>query len=124
MLIALYYFLMAVALPQLVAIASALLESVTILIITLAGIVMLFGAVGIKISNNLGSTIVTGIFRAIGYLVRTLVSAVGWLARNLLRLMPFIFHSSRRFLTRIGMNRMASNLVSAGVTALVVLLII
>lgn len=58
MLIALYFFIVNVVLPQIGAYAQALLEPVMVIVITLAGIVMLFGAVGMKISNNLGSTVV------------------------------------------------------------------
>lgn len=62
MLIALYFFIVNVILLQIGAYAQALLEPVMIIVIILAGIVMLFGAVGMKISNNLGSTVVFSVF--------------------------------------------------------------
>ena len=66
MLIALCFFIVNVLLPQIAAYAQAFVELIMVIVITMAGIVMLFGAVGMKISNNLGSTVVSGIFQAIG----------------------------------------------------------
>ena len=62
MLIALYFFIVNVILLQIGAYTQALLEPVMIIVIILAGIVMIFGAVGMKISNNLGSTVVFSVF--------------------------------------------------------------
>lgn len=110
MLIALYFFLINVAMPQIGAYAQALLEPIMVLVITLAGIVMLFGAVGMKISNNLGSTVVGGIFRGIGYLCRTLLQAIGWIIRNTFRMIPRVFNGSRRTFNQIGLNAVISNI--------------
>lgn len=124
MLIVLYLFIMNVALPQIGAYAQALIEPVMVIVITLAGIVMLFGAVGIKISNNLGSTVVGGIFRAIGYICRTIITAIGWIIRNIFRMIPRVFNGSRRTFNQIGINALVSNLLAIVVVVIVLAIII
>ena len=124
MLIALYFFFVNVAVPQISAYAQALLEPIMVIVITLAGIVMLFGAVGMKISNNLGSTVVSGIFRGIGYLCRTLIQAIGWIIRNTFRMMPRVFNGSRRTFKQLGMNAAVSNILAVVVVIVFVAVII
>ena len=103
MLIALYLFIVNVVIPQIGAYAQALLEPVMTIVIILAGIIMLFGVVGMRISNNLGSTMVGGIFRAIGYLCRILIQAIGWIIRNTFRMIPHVFNESKRVFNQIGL---------------------
>ena len=124
MLIALYLVIMNVVIPQLVVYAQALFESVMVIVITLAGIVMLFGAVGMRISNNLGSTVVSGIFRAIGYICRTIIEATAWIVRNIFRMLPRIFNCSRRTFRQIGVNDLVSNLLAVLVVVVVLVIII
>lgn len=124
MLIVLYLFIMNVALPQIGAYAQALIEPVMVIVITLAGIVILFGAVGMKISNNLGSTVVGGIFRAIGYICRTIITAIGWIIRNIFRMIPRVFNGSRRTFNQIGINALVSNLLAIVVVVIVLAIII
>lgn len=124
MLLALYYFIMNVAVPQVGTYAQALLEPVIVISITLAGIVMIFGAVGIKISNNLGSTIMNGIFRAIGYLFQLLFRAIAWIVRSTFRLLPRVFAENRRVFTQLGLNPVLSNALAVLVTAFVLAIII
>lgn len=124
MLIALYFFLLHVAMPQIGAYAQALLEPIMVIVITLAGIVMLFGAVGMKISNNLGSTVVGGIFRGIGYLCRILFQAIGWIIRNTFRMMPRVFNESRRAFNQMGLNAVLSNIFAVVVVIAFIAIII
>ena len=124
MLIALYLFIMNVALPQIGAYAQALLEPVMVIIITFAGIVIIFGAVGMKISDNLGSTIVGGIFKAIGYICRTIIGAIGWIVRNIFRMIPHVFNGSRRTFYHLGINALVSNFLSVVVVVIVLAIII
>ena len=124
MLIALYLAIVNVVIPQLGAYAQALLEPVMVIVITLAGIVMLFGAVEMRISNNLGSTVIGGIFRAIGYIGRTIIGATGWIVRNIFRMIPRVFNGSRRTFRQIGMNALVSNLLAVVVVVVVLVIII
>jgi hypothetical protein len=124
MLIAAYFFIINVVVPQLAAYANALLEPVMTIIITLAGITMLFGAVGMRISNNLGSTIVGGIFRALGYIARTIINAIGWLIRNTFRIIPRVFNGSRRTFNQMGISPAISNVLAVSVVIIVLAIII
>ena len=124
MLLALFYSITDTLLPQLGAYANALLESMIAIIITLAGIVMIFGAIGIKISNNLGSTIVNGIFHAIGYLFQMIFRAISWIIRETLRLLPRVFKSSRQAFTQMGLAPLLSNLLAVLSTGVVLAIII
>lgn len=124
MLIALYYVTINVILPKVGAYASALFEPIMLIIITLAGIIMLLGAVGIKISNNLGATIVGGIFKSIGYLCRIIIQAIGWIARNTLKMLPQLFKESRKTFVEMGMNNVVSNLLAVMLVVLIVAIII
>ena len=124
MLITLYFFIMNVAVPRIRAYAQALLEPVMVIVITFAGIVMLFGAVGMKVSNNLGSTVVGGIFRAIGYLCRTLIQAVGWIVRNTFRMIPRVFNGSRKTFNQLGLKVWISNILAVIVVVVFVAIII
>ena len=124
MLIALYHILVSEFLPRMGAYALTLLDLIMPIVIVLAGIVLLFGAVGFKISNNLGSTVTNGIFRAIGYLVRTLVNAIGWIIRAISRFMPRVYRESRRVYSDMGLNSFVSNLLAVITTVLVLAIII
>lgn len=124
MLVAVYFFIINVVVPQLAAYANALVEPVMTIIITLAGILMILGAMGIRISNNLGSTILGGIFRVVGYLGRTLIQAIGWIVRNTFRIIPIVFNGSRRTFTQLGLNSLVSNLLALVVVVIVVVIII
>ena len=124
MLIALCFFIVNVLLPQIAAYAQAFVELILVIVITMAGIVMLFGAVGMKISNNLGSTVVSGIFQAIGYTCRTIIKAIGWIARNIFKMIPSVFNESRRTFRQIGANELISNLLAVLVVIIFLAIII
>ena len=96
MLLTLYYLLVNVAVPQMVAYTQALFEPIMLIVISLAGIVMIFGAVGMKISNNLGSTVVGGIFKGIGYFVRIIFKAIAWIFVNTFKMIPRVFNGTRK----------------------------
>lgn len=124
MLIALYMFITNVVIPQFGAYAQALVKPVTIILITLAGIVMLFGSVGMRISNNLGTTVVSGFFQAISYICRTIISAISWIVRHIFRMIPRVFNGSRQTFVQMGMNALVSNLLAVVVVVVVVAIII
>lgn len=124
MLIALYLFIVNVVLSRVGVYAHALLEPIMVIVITLAGIVMLFGAVGMRISNNLGSTVVGGIFRAFGYICRTIIRAISWIVRNIFRIIPRVFNESRRAFIQIGMNDLVSTILAVVVVIIFLAIII
>ena len=124
MLVALYFFITKVALPQIGAYAQELFAPIMVLAITLAGITIIFGAVGMNVSNNLLATIVNGIFRAIGFCLRTIVQAIGWIIRSIFRMIPTVFNGCRNFFRSCGMKSWLSVLLSVIVTILCVAVVI
>lgn len=112
MLIAIYMFCVTVVIPKCLVYLAVLFESAMIWFIMGAGMLMLLSAVGVIISNNMGSTIVVGIIMAIGFIVRTLVQALGWILRNMIIAMPRVFGSSRRAFLRSGMNGILANILA------------
>lgn len=124
MLILLYLFLAKVVLPKLGASAQALLGPVMVIVITMAGIVMLFGAVGLKISNNLASTVVGGIFQAIGYICKQIIKAIGWIASIICKMIKRAFNESRRCFRQMGLKDCLSNLLAIAVVFMILIIII
>ena len=124
MIIAMYLFVTNTFIPQLGAHANAMIQPVMTIVIMLAGIVMLFGAVGFRISNTLGSTIIGGIFRAVGFIFQTIIRSIGWILRHAFGLVPQIYAGSRRTFTQIGMAPLLANILSAVLSLLVFAIII
>lgn len=124
MLIALYLFIVKTAVPQIGAYVHTLTVPFLTIVITLAGIVMLFGAVGMRISQNLGSTVIGGIFNGVGYICRTIIHAIGWVITNFFRIIPRVYNGSNREFTRFGIGPLASNILSFVIVLLVIAIII
>ena len=123
MLVGLYLVMVRVVIPQLAAYASALLAPVMTIVIILFGLIMIFGAIGIRISNNLGSTIFGGIFRGIGFLVRSLFHAIGWIVTRTARMIPRLFTGSRNAYATMGAGSFLRNLLAV-ITVIVAVVII
>ncbi len=114
-----------VVLPELGAVASIMLTTLMAIIITIAGILMLFSAIGINISNNLGSTVTNGVFRALGAIFRGLFRAIAWFLRNLITVwIPTVFRGTRNWFNQLGFRPVWSTLFSVIVTILFVIIII
>lgn len=125
MLIMMYLFTVNFFMPRLGQFGLSLVDPSMKIIITVTGMMLLLGAVGFKVSTNLGSTIMGGIFIAIGYLVRTLVNAIEWIVRSTFRMVPHIYSGSKRTFTQVGINNvLANNLLSALMTLLFLAIII
>lgn len=124
MLIVLYFVIVNVVMPQIGAYASALLEPVMVIVICLAGLVMIFGAVGMKISNNLGATVVGKIFEAIGYICRKLIQAIGWIVKNTFKMIPKVFKGSKNVFEQHELKALTSNALAVIVVILYLAIII
>lgn len=124
MLIAIYLMLANRLIPAVGNWVTGLLQPTMLIVITLAGLVIIFGAVGFPISRNLGSTVVNGLFQAIGYVVTLIVQAISWIITSTFRLIPRVFRGSRNMFYRAGINTIVSNLLSVIVTVFVLALII
>lgn len=123
MLIALYFlFTMVRELPVTVlAWLQVILIVLMPIVVTLAGIMLICSAAGVRISQNMGSTILKGIFNAIGYVGKTIVNAIGWLIRQILNIIPKIFKGSRKTFEQMGVNKGISTLLAVLITAIVVI---
>lgn len=92
------YRLLIIGLPKLALACQGFIEPLMLIVIILIGMVILFGALGMHISNNLGSTIVGGLMRGAGrlrsFIGRQLVTFVTWLFT---RLVPNIYRWAYRF---------------------------
>lgn len=102
----------------------AWLQVLTIVLAPIAivavGIMLICNAAGVRISQNLGATLVNGIFRAIGYIVRNIVDAVIWIGRRALRLIPKVFEESRQLFNQMGLSKVVSTLLAILITILVI----
>lgn len=108
MLILAYFFIATFVVPQVCNIAPVIFQNTMVVIIILAGIVMLFGAVGMRISTNLGSTIIGGIFRGIGAIFTMVGRAIRWIVRSI----PRVYTNSRRIFTTWGMSPIAVRILA------------
>ena len=124
MLFATYQIMRNVALPQLAVYGQILLEAGIMIFILVMGIIMMFGAVGMRISTNLGSTIFRAIFSAIGWVARQMVRLLSWIVVSILHALPRIFRGSRRMLRGFGVNNIASNLLAIVITVIALAVII
>lgn len=124
MLILFYRFCVEWVIPRVGAFTSALVEPIAVITIALAGFGMICASVGLRIFDNLGTTVVNGLFRAIGYVGRSLVQGIAWVFRRVFNLLPMVFTESRRAFGEMGMKTAPRNLLAALVTLLVVAVII
>lgn len=124
MMIIFFKFMFTNVIPQLQLYASALFQPVMVIVITLAGIMMLFAAIGVRISANLGSTIIGGIFSAIGFVVTNVFRACGWLIQSMFRMVPRIYRESRRVFEQSGLNTGLSAILAVLITMLFVAVVI
>ena len=93
MIILFYNFMTEEFLPRLGSSSIATINALMPCVIMLAGIVILLGAVGIKVSNNLGSTIVKGLFGAIGILVHFIWKGIVALLLCITGIIPTIYNA-------------------------------
>lgn len=125
MIILFYNFITEEFLPRLGSYSIATINALMPCVIMLAGIVILLGAVGIKVSNNLGSTIVKGVFGAIGILVHLIWKGIVALFLCITGIIPTIYKKSQSiFSNSIGLNKNISSVLAFIVVALFVIVII
>lgn len=110
--------------PQIVAYARGILPDLMVGIIMMVGIVMILGALGMRISENLGATIVAGIFGMIGYVLRAIVEGIAWVIRNTIRMIPKVFGNSKKCFNEMGANSIVSNILALIVVLLFIAAII
>lgn len=124
MLVALYVFVVNILIPELSPYMHALFAEVMTYIIILTGIMIALGAVGMRVSQNLGATVVGGIFRAIGFVCRNVFDGLGWIIRNSLRAIPQVYAESKRTFIQMGLSTIVSTALSVVVVILIIVIII
>ena len=93
------------------------------LVIMCVGICVLLSIVGIRTGGVFG-TIANGAVRGLGYICRTVLSALGWCARHLIQFIPVFYVGIRNSFRRNGSSEITANLVSFFATVILILIII
>lgn len=109
--------------PVIGAILTATIDAMMPIVILCAGIAIMLSAVGIRAGGFFG-TIANGVVRGIGYICRTIISAIGWCLRHLILFIPAFYIGVRNSLRRNGSNEIITNLVSFLATLLLIGIII
>ncbi len=124
MLVLLYLAITGIVVPQVGAILMGAFEPVMIIFIIIAGLVLTFSAVGVRISNNLGSTVVGGLMRGLGYICRSIIQGIGWLFRQIALFLPRIYRGSGDAFIRAGMGQTVSRILGVVAATLALVIII
>lgn len=122
MLIALWMFLTNSILPECGGILAATIDSAMPIVIMLIFISIVCAAVGFRF--NFGGPICQAILKALGYLGKTLISAIGWCLQHLIMFIPTFFSGVRKSCLKSGMSEGKAILFSVIVTMLLVAVII
>ena len=122
MLFGMFYFITNYLFPRVEGYAIALYEPMLELGLYILGIVIMLSVVGIHLHGVFGA-IFNGLFRAISYICRIILTGVGWILRNAIRAIPRVYRESRRiFYVDFGINAAVSSVLA--LVAVVVFLII
>ena len=124
MMIIVYLVCTNIVFPSIEKYASSVLGMMGPFLIAGAGIVLLFGALGFRISQNLGATIVGSLFRAAAYLVQQAARGVVWLVVRVARLIPMVFVGTRRALAKRVANSIICNCIAVLTTVLFIAVVI
>ena len=101
------------------------LDSFLAILITITGCIMLLGAVGIKFSANLGSTIFNHIFMGIEFAITHIFIGLWWCIIGFFtKLLPGTFAVSRRGYAQLGATPMLSDFLAGITCAIMIVLII
>ena len=124
MLIAAYLFTARTLFPRIVVFINAVTPSFIAILIALAGILLLFAAVGVKVSNGLATTVIGNVFKAIGFIAIALGKGIRWIVLGLVHAIPKFFRTVKKTLSGFGLNRGLTMALSILATVLLVAAII
>lgn len=93
-------------------------------LVMLVGLMILLSAVGMKVSNNLGSTIMRGIFSAIAFVVRGILKIIPVLAVMVINVLKNAFARTKQFCKKRGMTEIKCNIIATIVLIIVIAIII
>lgn len=101
------------------------LNSFIAISITITGCIMILGAVGIKFSANLGSTIFSHIFMGIGFAITHIFIGLWWCIIGFFtKMLPGTFAISRRGYAPLGATPVVSGFLAGITCAIMIILII
>lgn len=125
MLILAFYVLVNEILPVVGAYAIEAMGYIMIIVIMLAGITTVLNiASNSKSSNTIGSTVVSGLFRGIGFLGSRIIDGIGWLIRSIANLLPRVYRASRDAFIRAGISSGLATFLAVLVTIITLVIII
>lgn len=124
MLIAIFMAFTRLAIPTIVTLISVVFYASLLIAIICVGISLLCSSVGARVNFGFVGAITTAIANGIGYLGRTAISAIGWVLRHLIRLIPVFYASAKGFFASFGMSTTAATLLAFWATVLLVVVII
>lgn len=123
MLIAIWM-LLSKMLPQVGEAMVVIIDAAMPIFVMLIGISLLAAAVGSRVSFNFMGPVGMAILKAIGFLGKTLISAIGWCLRHFILFIPTFFSGVRRSCVKGGMSEGKAILLSVIATVLLIAVII
>lgn len=109
--------------PVIGAILTATIDAIMPIVIMGVAISIMLSIVGIRTGGVLGN-IINAAIRGLGYIGRTIISAMGWCLRHLILFIPVFFGGVRNSFRRNGSSEFVANAVSFFVTLLLIVIII
>lgn len=94
------------------------------IVIMLVGIAILCSSVGVAWKFGFLGTITTALVNGIGYLGKTLISAIGWVLRHVVALIPSFYTFVRETLVSNDMDSFTATVLAGLATALFVVILI
>ena len=117
-------FLTHVVFPQMGNFLTALINATMPIIIMCVGLTILVAAVGVRTNFSILGTVCNAIIGALGYVGRTLISAIGWGLRHLLVFIPAFYSGTRNSFVRGGMHEGGASFLAGIATLLLIVVII
>lgn len=124
MLIAIWMLLTKVFIPEIGTFLAEAVNLIMPIVIMSIGISILCSIVDSRVNFNFLGGIFNALVRALGYLGRTLISAIGWCLRHIIVFVPVLYGNIRRACTSNGMSLVASNVLAILGTIFFVVIII
>lgn len=124
MLIAIFMAVTRIAIPAIGTLISVILYASMPLVIRCIGIAILLACVGVRLNLGFVGAITTALANGIGYLGRTAISAIGWVLRHAIALVPACYTFVRKTLISNGMEKLSASVWATVATILFVVVLI
>lgn len=124
MLIAIFMAFTRLSITAIGTLIGVIFHAVMPLVIMCVGIAILCSCVNVRLNFGFVGAIITALINGIGYLGRTCISAIGWVFRHLIMLIPAFHASAKDFFVSFGMSNANANLWAFLATALFIVVLI